>query len=175
MKKLLLTVLSFLLLISPCFGAGGYFKVTGDDLVRNRYSDIGSHRVLKMLAIADNSTASHASLTINPTGWIDSEGNSGSFVYPTLGWRAYILYTDGNHAASEPTENTDITIKQYGVDLLDGNGTNSIDNTAERAVYFQVDGLPMPCPITDSLFLEISNNAVNSASTTFRLLLLPSE
>ena len=175
MKRFFLTALVLFTITALCFGAGSSFKVTGDELMKNRYSDTGATRVLKMLAIADSTTASFASLTINPTGWSDTEGNSGSFVYPSIGWRTHTLYIDGNHDSTEPTENTDITVKQYGVDLLDGNGTDAVDNTAERAVYFQVDGLPMPCPIAGSLLFEISNNASPSASVTFRLLMIPSE
>ena len=172
MKKLLLTVIVFLLLISPCF-AVGTFKVTGDEIIRG-YAGV-THRVLTLAFVADAAAGTIPNLTLNPSGWTDGVF-SGTFGTKLTGWVAYKLEIDCNHAGTEPTEDSEIYIYQHSIDLLDGNGVNAIDNTAERQIYFQSDGLPMPQPIIDSLTVTVTQQAAvtNSATGTIYLILKPS-
>lgn len=80
--------------------------------------------------------------------------------------------------ATGPTDNTDLTLLQHsssGKDLLNGAGTNMIDNAANNffqprvgtdasaaAVYGAV-------PVYGTLYVVIANQAVNSAVFTVRL------
>ena len=165
MKKIFLTALIFLVLAMPCYGAGSYLKVTNDALNSNRATNQIINRVLTLVFVGEDGTGAVPSLTLNPTGWTDGT-YSGYFTYPLLGWDLYKLEIDCNHAGTEPTEDSEIYIYQNGIDLLDGNGVNAIDNSAERQIYFQTDSLPMTQPIISSLTVTVTQQAAATASAT---------
>uniref|UniRef100_A0A6H1ZLL1 Uncharacterized protein n=1 Tax=viral metagenome TaxID=1070528 RepID=A0A6H1ZLL1_9ZZZZ len=173
-KLITVVIVSALFFVAAVYGAGGSFKVTADVVYGNTAKD--RTRVMTVTAVADDSTATFPTLTITPTAWSDTESNSGTLDWRLTGWSMYELYVDGNRTdATEPTENSDLTIKQFSVDTLGGNGTDIVDNTAEGSTYFMNDALPMPRPIAGNLVWEISNNSSPSASVEFRLFMVPTE
>jgi len=66
--------------------------------------------------------------------------------------------------AAEPKEDSDLYIYQGGIDLLDGNGVDMVDNTTERDVYFAIDSLPATRLITGDLVLTITQASSATAS-----------
>jgi len=47
---------------------------------------------------------------------------------------------DAYTIAAEPTEDSDLYIYQGGLDILEGNGVDQVDNTTERNAYCMIDG-----------------------------------
>ena len=154
------------------FRGRAYFKVTGDVFVRNSATGSLDQRVLTLTFLDDDTAVAMPTLTINATGWTDGT-NTGTFAYVVTGWCGDSVYIDANHAGTEPTENSDLYIKMWSVDLLGGTGVDQVDNTAERDVYFLNNGLPKPAPFADSWVVTITNNAVLSATGTIRIILFP--
>jgi hypothetical protein len=71
------------------------------------------------------------------------------------------------------TDASDITITdEYGVDLLGGKGTNLISSTLKKWALFGPSGYSVSALITGDTTINISNNAVNSATLTIILELI---
>ena len=163
MKKLILTIL-FLILPVFCFAAGSSHTVTSDKIYRNK--ETGSKlRVITCSFTADDTNASVPDLTLNA-----STTNINS---PIIGWWAYKIRADGDHAGTEPTDDTvDMTINEGGKDLLNGNGTNIFDQDDETEKLFEVDGLEVMQPCTGTWTISIANNAVNEATVTYEIIFI---
>ncbi|KKM62530.1 hypothetical protein LCGC14_1520740 [marine sediment metagenome] len=120
-------------------------------------------RELIFSCVADSAAATFLSgATSSKTG----STHNRTFTDQLRGWFLLKLIVDPGAIA--PTVNSDLTFKEYGCDLLDGNGTDKIHNTDTKQVYPAIDGLPSLQPITDHLTLAITNNAVNSAIIVVR-------
>ena len=169
MKKLLLTIALILSLSMPAWAVDETTTVSGDELFYNNKTGLLNYRMITIAVLAASDDAAMATLDLN--------GDTTGLVHgPLLGWFAYSMDIDCNHAGTEPTEDTDITILQNGGDMLDGNGTDMLDNTAERSVYFATDGLGMPKPISRTITVtpdSAVSNAVNSATCTLYFYLVP--
>jgi hypothetical protein len=73
--------------------------------------------------------------------------------------------------ATGPTDDSDLTIKKNGVDILGGNGANIVDNAVDG--YCVPKGTnsdsPFPVLVDHPLTVGIANNAVNSAVVTITM------
>lgn len=90
----------------------------------------------------------------------------------------FLYSVETYYGATGPTDNTDLTLLQHsssGKDLLNGAGTNMIDNAANN--FFQprigTDASAAivygAIPVYGTLYLVVANQAVNSAVFTIRL------
>lgn len=84
-------------------------------------------------------------------------------------WDAADTYT----IAAEPTENSDVYFYMGGIDILDANGVDQVDNTTERDLYFAVNGVPATRLITGDIVITTTQAAVatNSALVFYEIIL----
>ena len=75
--------------------------------------------------------------------------------------------------AAEPTEDSELYIYQGGIDLLEGNGVDQLDNTTERNAYCMIDGAIATPPIISDLVITVTqqSSATNDAVGTIKLVL----
>ena len=141
----------------------GTISISADNLYRNKHTG-KAFRVLTVGFVADASDGSVPSLTIG-------DAALGPGAKEILhGWNFYAMDTICNHGGTEVTEDSDVTLTQNSVDLLDGNGTDQLDNTANRRIYSAIDGQAAENPVFADLVLTISGNSVNSATGTLYLI-----
>lgn len=186
MKKLLISVIVFMCLIGTALGAGDTFVVTSDDIIYNSSGPV--MRVITCTYTANSADATLPTLTIYqatatyPRGyWTDGTTTQGTPLrMPIIGWSLYQIEIDGNTGGTEITENCDIQITKNGYDLLAGKGADMMDNSAERMVPAYATDLtsywPIMAPITDTIIINpdaSTENAVNSAAGTVKLILVP--
>jgi hypothetical protein len=164
MKKMLsgfMLVLMFLF-SSIVFGAGSGTTVTGDSVYHNSRTG-SSFRVITVIFTADDSDGSIPDTTLN--------GNTTGITQGLLdGWQLSEAFIDCISGVT-PTEDSDLYVYQRGVDLLDGNGVDEIDNTAKSAVYAAIDGSgPYPRPITGDIHItaEQASSATTAATGIFK-------
>lgn len=177
MRKLIFLVLAFLLfsclLFSGiAFGAGSSFVVTSDTVYTADAGDdiTETTRAIVMTFTADDTNGSIPSLTFSTDGkWTD--GTLLGVEQPLTGWYCDYIHIDANHAGTEPDEDSDITITHAGLDMLNGGGTDMVDNTDENDVVFFVAGYAVTAPIFGSVVVAISNNTVNDATGTVTLVM----
>ena len=175
MKKILFALILVLALLAPMFAmaAGSSFVVTSDTIYT---ADVGgdtleTSRAIVLTFTADASNASIPALTIGTNrAWTDGT-LSGALKQPLTGWLCDYIHIDGNHAGTEPTENSDITVVSGGLDMLNAAGTDQVDNTDERDVVFSIAGYAVSAPVFGDIVVTISNNEVNSATGTITLLM----
>lgn len=88
-----------------------------------------------------------------------------------VGWKLYgVLAVPG---ALGPTDDTDLTLTDLdGVDLLGARGTNLIDETAKTSCCAGTALTDMPMPVTGPITITISNNSVDSAVTTLKIMFI---
>ena len=158
MKKILIALLLIIILPVLAWSAGSSFVVTTDKEYRS------GMRELTLTFVGDDATGAIPDLTLTASTWTDGT-NSGTHS-SLLGYWGDEVQIDGNHAGIEPTENSELYIYQGGQDLLDGNGVDMVDNTAERTVYFQADGLPKRRPFNGSWTIRVTQQAAATASAT---------
>lgn len=176
MKTLFKTFFCLFLLLALAVSAqaaGSSFVVTSDTIQTADAGDdiIETQRVIVMTFTADDTNGSIPSLTIGTDrSWTDGT-LSGSLKQPLTGWYCDYIHIDGNHAGTEPKEDSDITITQGGLDMLNGGGTNQVDNTDERDVVFFVAGYAVSAPVYGDIVVAISNNDVNDATGTVTLIM----
>ena len=128
------------------------------------YNSDPSKRVPEILTVLFTMTAVSGSATFT------SETTSTMLTNQIKGWYLDKVQIDGNHAGTEPTENSDFYLyDENGFDILGGAGVDQVDNTAEREVTPICGSVEKPQPITSALTLALSNNVVTNATCTFRL------
>jgi len=160
MKKLLLTIIVFLLLISPCFGAGATTTATVAKIMDNGRNVVGEK--VTILITADGSGGAVTSLTIssttNPSIYDRIYGKKlGEVVaYPTAGGTA--------------PDAADVTVKRNLLDLLGGNGVNLIHATSTLSTYPMIDGYPAKPRIYQAIVIAVANHTTNSAHITIELI-----
>lgn len=181
MKKLFLIGL-ILLIASGAFAAGDTFVVTTDDIIYNSSGPV--MRVVTCTFLANSADGTIADLTIYgaeadsatyPRGyWADGTSTT-ALRAPLTGWYLYQVEIDANHAGTEPTEDSELYILKNGFDLLSGNGVNQVDNSAERMVFASDGVSSILAPITDTIVVRVTQQAVvtNSATGTVKLILVP--
>lgn len=147
--------------------AGSLISVSGDSVIHSSALNRPEMRVITIIFTADDTDGSIPSLTLNGSTTGIKHGSLG-------GWFAYNIVIDGNHAGTEPTENSEIYIYQSGFDLLGAQGVDQVDNTAERQVYFSDGTSKVKQPVYDTLTVTITQQAVatNSATGTVYLILV---
>jgi hypothetical protein len=159
----------------PCFAAGSFFKVTGDEIRINKFTRQAAFRVLTLSFQADSATGAIPSLSLDATAWTDGT-NTGDYDFGAItGWYGYNVEIDCNHAGTEPTENSELYIYQNGIDILGGIGVDLVDNTSEREVFFYFASTKETRPIAYALTVTVTQQAAatNSATGTIRLYLVP--
>ena len=178
MKRFILTVLlAVLVLIAPAIAsaAGSSVAIVSDKILAPGL------RVIEILFTADDTDGSIPALTLNnATTGIVSTAPAGSpqarahnEKHTLFGWYAYKLIIDGNHAGTEPTEDSDIIIEENGIDLLGGNGTDLVDNTDERETLFKIGSTAATQPFLDTWTITITQaaEATNSATVTAKIVM----
>ncbi len=164
MKKLILTLFFLFLLPAFVFAANASTTVTNDELhINDKTREVT--REITIALLADDGTGLYDDLVLNT----DTAGIN----YKMEGWSGYTIIIDGNHGGVEPSEDSEIYVYQYGMDLLDANGVNMVDNTAERNVHFAADGQPLMQPFVDTWTITTTAQAavVNAAVVTLYLIL----
>jgi hypothetical protein len=128
--------------------------------------------------VATRQDASNGWIQLDIVVTADSTHSATTYKLPySLGGR-YLYSIETYYGATGPTDNTDITLLQHtssGKDILNGAGTDKIDNAGNN--FFQprigtdAAGAAVygPIPVYGNLYLVISNQAVNSAVFTIRL------
>jgi len=89
----------------------------------------------------------------------------------------YLFSVNTYYGATGPTDNTDLEIladSNSGYDILNGSGTNQIDNAANNHFKPIVNDPTATAsdtvmPVYDDLYVKITNNSVNSAIVTIVL------
>ncbi len=165
MKKLLIaSILSFLFLFPvSVFAANASTAVTDDELhINDKTGEIT--REITVALLADDGTGAFDDLTLNT----DTAG----ILYKMEGWSGYTIIIDGNHGGVEPQEDSEIYVYQYGMDLLDANGVNMVDNTTERTVHFAADGQPLMQPFVDTWTITVTQQAAATSSAVITLYLI---
>jgi hypothetical protein len=109
------------------------------------------------LTATDDTGAADPTITI-------TDGVSG-LNHSLASWWLYRVSVKGNHAGTEPTQDSDITMTEDGADLFEGQGVNAVDNDATNFFF------PQAVPHVDDWVLTITGNSVNGAVTYVRLLL----
>lgn len=157
MRKYLLFFLTLFLLTLPALVlAATTFVVTSDTVIGPAPWSTMQTRVI-LLTATDDTADSDPSLALSD----DTSGLSGSLD----GWWLYQLYIDGNHAGTEPTEDSDLTVTCYDYDWLATGGTDKVDNTQTNRID------PTSVPFTDTVTFTITNNSVDGAITYIYLIL----
>jgi len=144
--------------------------------VRN-YGRIEGERWIKELVWTCTADAADGSYPVVSTDDQTLAGKTGksarTFTKEIVGWTLHRIAV--NPGATGPTANSDFTLlDKDSVDLLDGNGTDLIQNATSKASYPQINGLPAQEPITGALTVTITNNSVNSAVIVITLKLVKS-
>jgi len=178
--KRFLTTLAFLTVLffaGACFGAGSLFQVTDDDVYYSPGNALNRvvSRMITLAFVADNGTGVIPSLVITEDAWTDGT-LTGTLKHGSIeGWQLDKIDIDCNHGGTEPTEDSELYVYQLGVDLLDANGVNMIDNTVERSVHFATDGQPKRQDVVGAVTITVTQQAVvtNSAAGTLYLILVP--
>ena len=147
----------FVLSVSA-FASGSSISVSGDSVISSKVQNRELFRVITVIFTADSVTGAIPSLTLNAS-------TTGVRNTPT-GWYGYKIIIDGNHAGTEPTENSEIYIYENGFDLLSGGGVDQVDNTAERQVFFNNGTYNIKQPITGDLTVTVTQQAAATASAT---------
>ena len=168
MKKLIPILFLLFLFLAFVFAAGALAAgesttVTDDELhINDKTGEITREITIAILA---GDAGAINSLTLNT----DTAGIN----YKMEGWNGYKVIIDGNHGGVEPTEDSEIYVYQYGMDLLDANGVNMVDNTTEREVHFATDGQPLMQPFVDTWTVTVTQQAAvtNDAVITLYLIL----
>lgn len=159
MRRLLLLIVAIIFILVP-----GVTLAAGD--VTQALTQIYSsdrHLVRRIITFSCTGDSSDGSIPNTDT--------SATNTALIKGWYLYKVQTDGNHAGTEPTENSDVYIKDAsGIDLLDGNGVDMLDNTAEREFHPAIDGTPALQAIDGTITLDVDNQGVNSATYTVKLI-----
>jgi hypothetical protein len=176
MKKLFLILVLLVLFPATVFPAVGSWSKTSDQIFYPYGSGQASTmRVLIFTFTASSTDGTIPNLVLSGSTWTDGT-NSGTLMNgPLTGWYGFLVEIDGNHAGTEPTENSEIYIKQNTFDLLNGNGVDQVDNTAERAVYFYIGSAAGKRPIYGDLTITVTQQATatNSATATIYIILEP--
>jgi len=150
-----LLVIIFILLIASSTWAAGTVTATANKIV-NPYSARPEYLRILLTCTADAGLNTYPATIINEMTNIIN-------VYNLVGLELYLV---GAYPGSPaPTDATDSTIMQDGIDLLGGKGTDLIDNTGHTQTLVGPSGSYAPQPVTGKLTLNISNNAVGSAVT----------
>lgn len=159
MKKLLFIFLAVLFFTGTCFAAGSAISVSGDSLIYSRALNRPEIRLITVIFTADNGSGVIPNLTLNAatTGIIHGD---------IAGWYGYKIIIDCNHGGTEPTENSEIYIYENGFDLLAGGGVDQVDNSAEREVFFNNGTYNIKQPISTTLTVTITQQAVVTNSAT---------
>ena len=159
MKKLLVVFLAVLFFTGTCFAAGSSISVSGDDLIYSKALNRPEIRLITVIFTADNGDGTIPNLTLNAatTGIIHGD---------IAGWYGYKIIIDCNHGGTEPTENSEIYIYENGFDLLAGGGVDQVDNSAEREVFFNNGTYNIKQPISTTLTVTITQQAVVTNSAT---------
>lgn len=163
MKKILFIIFIILILPSLAFGAGT-LVVTSDsgDTIKHPFTkQVVREILLTFTAASDNGTI--------PTLTLGNKTSGINQYYPLTG---QILYSaETNPGSTAPTDDYDITITDSdGLDLAGGYLLNRDASTTEKVNIGDsaAHGFSF---ITGDLTVTISNNSVNSATGTIRLIL----
>lgn len=177
MKKFFLTAIAFLLMTATVFAADATTILTSDVWIKNKITGEWVQRVITTTWTCATAAATFNSMTFTITNGAEttaySDGTTSGTIATIEGWYLYQVEIDFNTGATEPTEDSDITIKKNSFDLLAGNGTNQVDNSAERMVFASDGVSSILAPITDTIVIAISGNSVNNAAGTVKLVLVP--
>lgn len=149
---------ALLIFSASAFAAGSSFTVSADKIISSEVQNRKLFRVITTAFVADSVTGAIPDLTLNAatTG-----------IRSTLsGWYGYKIIIDGNHAGTEPTENSEVYIYENGFDLLAAGGVDQVDNTAERQVFFNNGTYNIKQPITGDLTVTVTQQAAATASAT---------
>jgi len=152
MKKLLATLVLILFLSGTAFAAGSSFKVIDDHVMGG-----GTMRVIKLSYVGDDAAGTVPDLTITNNTWTDGTATGTLPEGSLTTWYAYKM--EFAYGSTPITADSDITVKQNGVDLLDGNGTDKVDDNTYTQAYFACDGLGMPQPIIAPITIAITNES----------------
>jgi len=174
MRKFIATI-SFLILIAIapalCFAAGSYFKVTSDVIKHNPLVEKVFQRVMTLTFVADDAAGTIPDLSLSDAGWTDGT-YSGTFKTRLHSWYGFKVIIDGNHAGTEPTENSELYIYQYGFDLLGAGGVDQVDNSAEREVYFSDGTNKCKQPFVNTITVTVTQQAVVTNSATGTIVII---
>ena len=83
----------------------------------------------------------------------------------------YLIKAQMLPGSTGPTANSDVYIKDdNGIDLLNGNGVDKLDNATDSEAYAQIDGQPALQPIISALTLDVDGDSVASAVYEIKLI-----
>ena len=146
-------------------------SVVTDAIIRNHESDSIMSRVIE-ITYTDDTGGDDPSITIGTGLDWTGQGSTGKLSSKIEGWylhSVHILF-----GATPPAVNSDLTVKQQGVDLLNGEGTNAVDATTNSIVYpvHKSSGSPILAAVLGALVVAIANNTDNGAIGTIKLILV---
>jgi len=146
-------------------------SVLTDALIRNHESDRIIIRKISCTYI-DDTADDDLSLTIGTGLDWTGQGSTGKLATKIEGWFLQAVHI--KYGSTGPTDNSDLTIKIGGVDILNGEGTNAVDEAANALVYpvHKASGSPVLVPIVGAMVVAIANNAVDDATGTIDLILV---
>jgi len=150
-------------------------SVSSDTIFRNPENKKIQFRVIKMSYI-DDTGGDDFSLKLDNDDWT-GQGSTGKLGGTIFGWCLYSVAHIPN--ADGPTDDSDLTVIHGSAtnapDLLQGSGTDMMDEAVGRIVYPQDangDGQVL-APIYDQITFAIANNSVDGGGGTLEVVLIP--
>ena len=155
-KRLILTIL---LTLAMCAAAWA------DGTVSATYTPIDKQTAVIYFAITgDSSTGAKAAFST------DSYSSSG-VPYTALirGWDLVEVRAYPTAGGTAPLADSDVTITENSLDLLDGNGTDLIQAATTKSTYPKNDGQPVYTRITSALTVTVTGQTTASANYTIEM------
>ena len=159
MKKLTFTLLAFLLLSSPSWGAVG----TCTQSLETVRMDISGPPWQKVL------TFTCTGGTAGDAGTITATAISSAYVTGLKGWYLYKIIT--NPGTPAPTDNWDFTLVDGdGIDVLGGAGANRHTTTSQMIAPLLTTGVYYAQPLLDTWTLTPTGSTEASAVAVIKLI-----
>lgn len=154
MKKFIVFIM--LVMATQAFAVGS--SIISDPVrLYGNVTAYGNMYILTISFVADASDGSFDPVTMTDTQASDLTGY----------WLSHVKVNPGT---TGPTDNSDLTVKWGGVDVLGGNGVNIVDNAVEGYCTPKGTNADAQWPMSgEALTIGIVNNAVNSATVEVQL------
>lgn len=149
------------------------FSVSKDEIIYNQDTKNMACRVITM-SFVDDTAGDDPALTLSGKTWT-GQGSTGTLAASILGWFLHSVHIIPG--ATGPTGDSDLTIispSTGGPDLLNGSGTNEVDNATSSIVYpwDKASGSAVEAAIFSSIKVGVANNSVNNGAATIKLILI---
>ncbi len=163
MKKILITLIILtLVLTGTAYAAGTCTQTRSEQEYRGSIV-----RIVTISCTADASDGSVPDVTLDRCPEVFA------------GWQLCQINTIGDNAGTEVTEDSDFYIYQKAggitkaIDMLDGNGVDALDNSANRSIHPAIGGTAACIPVINAITISTSGNSVNSATFKYELIFTP--